>query len=258
MSSTLELQRIGAFLRDIEDRAAQRTMPVVGGVALFDDRVPNVWFANQIRLDGSSEMTAGEIAAEAERVQSAASHKHRRVTLHEPALGRRLAPGFRALGWEVDRLAVMVQGEPPEVPVDTRSVTELTDGGWQAFRRKMNADMDAETAQQMDDATQRLMASVGMRTFGFLVDGMVTSCCDLYSDGAIAQIESVATLEECRNRGYARAVVWRAIEVARAAGHELIFLVASADDWPRILYKRLGFHEIGYIFEFVRLPPKPD
>jgi hypothetical protein len=38
----------------------------------------------------------------------------------------------------------------------------------------------------------------------------------------------------------------------RAAGCELIFLVAEADDWPRLLYGRLGFVPIGHIHEFLR------
>jgi GNAT superfamily N-acetyltransferase len=256
MKSSPDLERISAFVSSIEDRAAQKIAPVRGGVLLSDDRIPNIYFANQLRLDPNAGLTAGEAAAEAERVQGAL--KHRRITVHSEAAGQSLAPGLRALGWEVDRNAVMVQREPPDRRIKTRSVHELTRGGWKPFRRQMleDEDMDPAVIQQMEDAEQRLIQSVGMRTFGVAVDVVVASCCDLFSDGATAQVEAVATLESHRNRGLARAVVWRTVQEARSMGHDLIFLTASADDWPRALYRRLGFREIGYFFEFLKVLPQ--
>jgi hypothetical protein len=45
--------------------------------------------------------------------------------------------------------------------------------------------------------------------------------------------------------------VSRALEEARDGGHDLIFLIADRDDWPRKLYEKLGFDEVGRIWEFV-------
>ena len=42
-------------------------------------------------------------------------------------------------------------------------------------------------------------------------------------------------------------MVSAAVDAAVAAGHELVFLVADADDWPRDLYAKLGFREIGRV-----------
>jgi GNAT superfamily N-acetyltransferase len=257
MSAASELERISAFLDRMEEGAAQRIEPVRGGVALLDDRIPHVYFANQVRLDPSTETKASAAAAEAERVQGAAALGHRRITVHDNAAGQSLAPGLRALGWDVDRLAVMVQRDPPDEQIDTSSVHEVTDGGWKSLRRLMleHEDMDPTVIQQMESAVESLNRTVGLRTFGVDVDGVVASCCDLFSDGVTAQIEAVATLHSHRNRGLARAVVWRAVQEARATGHDLIFLMASADDWPRVLYRRLGFREIGYFFEFLKVLP---
>jgi ribosomal protein S18 acetylase RimI-like enzyme len=52
-------------------------------------------------------------------------------------------------------------------------------------------------------------------------------------------------MPEHRGRGYASAVVLRSVGEARARGAELVFLVADAEDWPKELYRRLGFDEIG-------------
>jgi ribosomal protein S18 acetylase RimI-like enzyme len=162
------------------------------------------------------------------------------------------------LGWEVDRLVVMVQQDPPAERIKTGSVREVTKGGWKPFRRQMqeNEDMDARVIQQMEDAVQGLIETVGLRSFGVTADGVIASCCDLFSDGSTAQIEAVATLHPYRNRGLARQVVWRAVKEARTEGHDLIFLCASADDWPRALYRRLGFCEVGYFFEFLKVVPQ--
>ena len=46
-------------------------------------------------------------------------------------------------------------------------------------------------------------------------------------------MEAVATLPAHRGRGYASAVVQHAVGEALAAGHDLIFLTALVDDWPK-------------------------
>jgi predicted GNAT family acetyltransferase len=68
----------------------------------------------------------------------------------------------------------------------------------------------------------------------------------------VAQIEDVATLPAFRNRGLARAVVLEAAALARASGAELVFLVADENDWPKDLYGRLGFDQIGVEHVFGR------
>jgi hypothetical protein len=52
----------------------------------------------------------------------------------------------------------------------------------------------------------------------------------------------------------ARNVVLRAAQEARAAGATFVFLFADAEDWPRHLYVRLGFDEIGQSRLFTRSP----
>jgi predicted N-acetyltransferase YhbS len=64
----------------------------------------------------------------------------------------------------------------------------------------------------------------------------------------------VNTLEEHRGRGVGRAVVLAAAAAARASGADLVFLDADADDWPRLLYGRLGFDPVGEAWEFIRRP----
>ena len=51
---------------------------------------------------------------------------------------------------------------------------------------------------------------------------------------------------------FARALVTRAVSLAREAGHELTFIVADDNDWPKQLYARIGFEPVGYAWLFHR------
>jgi len=69
----------------------------------------------------------------------------------------------------------------------------------------------------------------------------------------VAQIESVATVPEHRERGHARAVVTRALELT--ADRRLVFLGMDPNDWPRHLYARLGMDDIGRVARFRKAHP---
>jgi predicted GNAT family acetyltransferase len=102
----------------------------------------------------------------------------------------------------------------------------------------------------------KLHAAQGVRTqfFAVVAGGEAASWTDLYFDGRTAQVEDVATRPEHRGRGFASAVVLRGVEEARMAGCDLVFLVALEDDWPRELYRRLGFDDLG---RFTKFPAPP-
>jgi ribosomal protein S18 acetylase RimI-like enzyme len=104
--------------------------------------------------------------------------------------------------------------------------------------------------EELFRAKAKIGERVTARFFGVEVDGEVVSYSDLYQDGPDAQIEDVGTLPKHRNRGYARAVVLAAIGAARADGAEFVCLVADDEDWPKHLYAKLGFDELGHYTKF--------
>jgi GNAT superfamily N-acetyltransferase len=83
-------------------------------------------------------------------------------------------------------------------------------------------------------------------------DGHLVAISKLRSDGVIAQVEDVYTAPEARGRGFARALITRAVELARGAGHDLAFIVADDADWPKLFYGRLGFRSVGHLWQFHR------
>jgi hypothetical protein len=48
--------------------------------------------------------------------------------------------------------------------------------------------------------------------------------------------------------------VLRGLTQSHAAGNDLTFLVADADDWPQRLYEKLGFETVGRDARFLRAP----
>jgi hypothetical protein len=45
-------------------------------------------------------------------------------------------------------------------------------------------------------------------------------------------------------------VVARGVELAREDGHDVIFITADDNDWPKELYGRIGFRPLGRIWQF--------
>ena len=254
---TSELAQAVAFEEALRNAAAERVVASPLGSAVFNDTLPLVWSLNTLRVD-RTRTTAEEIAAEAERLQGEAGLELRRVVVLDEAEGRGLEEAFRALGWQTDAYLFMVPRREPNRPVDTSEVAEVEREALAAIResilREWLTEPSEEVVRQVREA-DRLMAAAGKaRHFAAVVEGIPVSSTDLYSDGRTAQIEDVGTLPDHRGQGHASAVVMRALEEARAMSHEFIFLSADARDWPKELYRRLGFDGVGERYAYLRSP----
>ncbi|HET7857458.1 MAG TPA: GNAT family N-acetyltransferase [Gaiellaceae bacterium] len=199
-------------------------------------------------------VSAHDLADEADRLLGDSGLAHRKVEVHDGPAAARLEPEFRALGWSPEHDVVMAHGRPPDRESDTGNVEEVEaaelESAWAEATRSEPWGTDEGVVRELVEQRHVLEAS-GARFFTARAGGEIASMCELYSDGSTAQIESVITLERFRNRGLARAVVSRALAEARAAGNDPTFLLAHHDDWPRHLYVKLGFDEIGSIYDFL-------
>jgi N-acetylglutamate synthase-like GNAT family acetyltransferase len=110
------------------------------------------------------------------------------------------------------------------------------------------------TVDQLFDLNGRYAKAGGDRWFVAPADGEPQSCCCLLTDGRIGQVEDVGTLEQGRERGYAKAIVLAAVAAARADGNAPIFLTADAADWPQLMYAKLGFETVGDLTILRRRP----
>jgi ribosomal protein S18 acetylase RimI-like enzyme len=247
------LERVLRFEREIE-MAGSQAVESPFGVGVLEPALPLRHDSNFLLVDRLP-LGAGaqEIADEAERILGGAGLRHRAVHVFDDAIGERLEPQFRDLGWHVRRHIWMAQLREPERTADLSRVEEV---GERELRPARTAEIlrypwgTEEVAQQLLDAKLLIARRAETRFFGVRVDGQIVSWTDLYLAQGVGQVEDVATKEEHRGKGYASAVVLYAAANARAAGADLVFLVADEQDWPKELYRRLGFDTIGRLAKF--------
>jgi ribosomal protein S18 acetylase RimI-like enzyme len=250
-----DLDRCTAFLRDFAFRTTGRTDESRFGPVFIHERLPRVWSLNYLLAERElDETSAADLAAEADQVLGAAAGvRHRKVEVWNEAAGLGLEPGFRKLGWTVERDVVMTHRRAPDRETETESIEEVSAeelaDAWAAGIRTEPWGQEEEVVRQLV-GHKYVYAAAGARFFAARSEGGVSSYCELYTDGRTGQIEAVMTLPEFRNRGLARAVVSKALAESSAAGNDLTFLLADAGDWPKHLYEKLGFDTIGAIYDF--------
>ena len=168
------------------------------------------------------------------------------MVVDDAELAARLEPQFPAHAWSVERHLVMEHRRPPEACEATarEASAEELELFWGELGRRRGFDVDRSIT----------VAAVPTRYFAGFADGVQVSCCELYSRDGVGQVEDVVTLDEHRGRGLASAAVLAAVDASLAEGNALTFLLADADDWPRLLYERLGFETSGRRWRFQRLP----
>jgi ribosomal protein S18 acetylase RimI-like enzyme len=248
-----DLARALAFGRRHLRGAAERAIVHPFGEAFVDTRLPRAHVLNALHVD--AEIDPDQLVAALDDLY--AGYGHRRASVEAAGTGARLEAELRRRRWQVERNVVMVLRRPRDRDGDralAREVDAATHRAADAATlRGEPFGRDEEVVRQLVDMRVQFAAAVAVtRWFVGAADGVDAAVTTLFSDGRVAQIEDVVTQREYRRRGLARAVLTLALDAAIAMGHELVFLVADADDWPRDLYGRLGFDPVGETWGFTR------
>jgi ribosomal protein S18 acetylase RimI-like enzyme len=247
-----DLARVHRFEREIE-LAGTQTVDSPLGLGVLTPELPRRHDSNYLLVERAA--TAQEAIDEADRILGGAGRAHRVVLVFDEQLAERLAPQFQALGWLTQRHVFMVQRREPEKRADLSIVREVDQAALRPGRMRAILAQPwgtPEVAEQLLEAKVMLADRATVRFFGVEVDGEIVAWSDLYLAQGVGQIEDVATAAEHRGRGYASAAVLHAVQEARAAGADLVFLVADDYDWPKHLYGRLGFDAVGRVHKFIR------
>jgi len=246
-----EIERILASEHHRDVAVAEGVIELDGIVAFVDTRLPDVWDSNYLRVDRPG-IDADAVVAAGDETLGAAGMRHRSVFPLDERDGERLAAELEPRGWDAKRGIYMVHRRPPDRP-GAFEVKEVVQDVVDPARRAFFApDLDADQFLLRD---RLLGAAGGDRWFVVREADVVLSFCRLLADDDTAQVEDVGTMPHARGRGLARAVTLAAVTAARADGHRLIWLAASADDWPRQLYARLGFELVGAEVSLYLAPP---
>lgn len=248
------MTRALAFQRGTLALLAEQVSPIDEGWVVRQSSLPLVWALNEVRVTRAIDYAGALAVAE----WYLGDLPYRQLLVEHEASGQRLEGSFRADGWEVGREIVMDLTRAPDPEVDTSGVVEADeDDALELMRRWLREDPDLdETPDGLDQLrefnglTWRAQSAKRLGVIG--ADGALAAMTMLYSDGVTAQVEDVYTVPEQRRRGFGRALVTHAAALARQAGHELVFIVADDEGWPKQLYARIGFEPIGRTWVFHR------
>jgi len=221
------------------------------GVALLSPSIRDVYDANYLSVEVAT-ASAAELALEAEAAME--GHFHRRVIVEQGTPG--VAGEFSLLGYGLATHLVLVHETEPDRLVDTSMVREVALDDLLEVRHAATLAEpwgDEEIARQLDGSKRLIAGAVPTRFFAAFADGDVAAYCEVRSSGSVAQIEDVEAVAQFRGRGLGRAIVQHALEEARRE-HDVVFLEALADDWPRELYGKLGFRVVDRRDFYTRLP----
>lgn len=246
------LARALAFMRGAVAKTADHVHPINAGWVVLTPSLPAVWSLNQLRV--AAPLGFEEALALADEHLDGTGFRH--LAVEHQGAGPVLEERFRAAGWRVDRELVMVLSAPPSRSADTSVVVDAGEDEMITIMRRWHGEdrhLHADELAQLVAFSRREARACGDRLLGVRGgDGPLSAITKLRSAGRTAQVEDVYTVPEARGRGYASALVSHAVALARADGHDLVFIVADATDWPQLLYGRLGFRPLGRIWIFHR------
>lgn len=252
-----EFQRCLNFIEGLENRNEGRVERFAFGRAFIDTELSVVWDINFLRVEKAG-ASWEQLAEAAERLQGGAGLGHRKLILADADGTEDLCNEARRSGWEVTPLTFMVRRRagarrvPPGIAIRELGYAEMRTMREEMASRQPWATSEDDVRQVLE-ANRRWAARVHARYFAAEVDGALAAGCDLYRADGIAQIEDVETKEEYRGRGLATAVVTAAAEAALEDQEDpLLFLVADENDWPKVLYEKMGFESVGRRFQLLK------
>ena len=248
------LARALAFEHGVARRSATAVVTTAGGFAVLSDPFPHSYAHNRLIVTVAADPAL--VLAEAERVLGGAGLSHRLVAVDHDAVAPAWHDAFAAAGYVHRTLVVMAATGPPDRPagaaaelVPYPNLVSFLSASW----RRSLPDTPDEVVRQLVGRRSATAAACAVTDHAVRVGGRPVAHCALYHRGRTAQVEEVETEPPWQGRGFARSVVLGAVGEARRLGCSLIFLLADADDWPRLLYRRLGFEALGRTHEFERV-----
>ncbi|MFL5861823.1 MAG: GNAT family N-acetyltransferase [Solirubrobacteraceae bacterium] len=251
--------------RAIRGRAAHEVIRIDGGVALRHPDLDDIHYINAVLLDARPEpIDPAGVVALADRWLGDLNHRH--VVFDDASAGEQAAAQLSDAGWERTRTCFMVfDSDPTAVASDPRA-RAISEDEMQALQlaglRAEVPEVDARAGLvgRLVATQTTLRQTTPSRCFGAGEAGEgLAAMCTLFLDEdvngrAVATVEEVGTLPARRGRGLARAVVLAAVAEAGRWGAERIVVPADADDWPQLMYARLGFAAVGRQVALTRRP----
>lgn len=233
---------------------ADELVPIPEGWVARGSSLPLVYNLNHIRVNVP--VDPAKALELLERHMGDRPYRHLLVA-HEPS-GERLAAALRPAGWKVERDVLMAFNGELDRSLDTSGVIEVAEAdALRLMARWMGEDKECreqpEMLAQVLEAIRLTWRAGNARHFAVLDrNGSVAGITMLFSDGSTAEVEDVYVAPEERGRGFGRMLVTHAVAQALDGGHELVFIPADDEGWPKELYAKIGFEPVARLWVFHR------
>jgi GNAT superfamily N-acetyltransferase len=217
--------------------------------------VPTYYEYNLARVEGPDPaLDAEALAAAAE--PWLAGLGHRRIEVEDTVAGERLAPGFAAMGWHVERLAFLHR-ELPGPPLSGRHGAELRIEDFDATR-SLRVEWQGDSIWGEEEGfvllEEQVAARRGTRAAVGYLEGDPAGFAGFSAHGDTAEVETVFCRPERRNGGLGGDLVARALAEAHAGGARHALIEADDHGDSKRLYERLGFRTVWVRHVFTRVP----
>ncbi len=251
---------------DALSEAGAHVVVLPEGRVICQPAFPHVYDANVVRrvrlrrsdLDGQ----LARLAAPLERIGA----RHLQLVLDGADVPIEVAAMLGERGFHRDRLLAMTVGGPAQGGRHAEIVLKQvpSEAPWSDFAGAMDR-MNREEPWYAPAVSEEVIGSLGLKArsgplqlFVALEHGRVVGSIGLGGGDLANRVQailSVGTLPEARGRGVARAMVLELVGRARRSGADIIYLIARADDWPKALYRKLGF-DVAFSFDTYLRPPR--
>lgn len=258
-----------------EDRLAEAAAEVFDypeGRVIRQPEFPHVFDANLVRHPRLAVDDLDRALARLSGPLRAVGARHVQLVCDDHALDGRVQAGLRARGFVGERLLAMVlPGRPARSAAPRVEVLEVgreAPFAWYAeAMERMSRDepwYSPAVAREIVGSLEAKAASGAMALYVARLDGRNVGAAglavdprrgmDTPHDGGVGAILTVGTIPEARYRQVAQSMVVGLAERARAAGCDLVYLVARADDTPKHMYRKFGFEVAFPLQAWLRSP----
>ena len=248
-------ERAIAWRHGYHAAVCSRIEPWTHGTIARAPDVPSYYDYNLARAEhGDPGLDAEALAAAAE--PWLADLDHRRIELEDEAAGARVAPGFAAMGWVVERLAFLHRELPAPAPDGTHGA-ELRIEAFEAsrpLRLAWRGESIWGDPPEFSLIEERVAARRGTRAVVGYLDGEPAGFAAFSVHGDAVEVELAFCLPERRNGGLGGALVTAVLEAAHAEGARQALIEADDVGDAKRLYERLGFRTVWVRHSFTRRP----
>lgn len=236
--------------------------------SVTDPAHPNVWDANH--LSGIRAHTSADIQTVLQRADEHLRHCRHRLfvvdPLTPPAFVARLA--LEDYSELTPTIQFVLDGPLRATPRDLEVRPVRTDDDWHILHGLVRQDhlegaRSHNHSSQSEDLTRGIVAGYRRKVpmYQFFIareDGVDCAYgAGVLCENGIGMVEDLFTLPTRRKRGFATAVIARAIQHVHSQGADHIMIGAHATDTPKRLYVRLGFTPVCLTREYIKHITQP-